>query len=54
MARSYFGSDVDARKVLNLKANPRLAVSVDLYSDDWSNLKGVMIQGTTRLIPPCH
>ena len=46
----YFGSDADARKVLNLKANPRLAVSVDLYSDDWSNLKGVMVQGTTRLI----
>jgi len=46
----YFASDNDARKVLNLKANPRIAVTVDLYSEDWSNLKGVMIQGTTRFI----
>jgi len=46
----YFASDAGARKVRNLKANPRIAVTVDLYSDDWSNLKGVMLQGTTRLI----
>jgi PPOX class probable F420-dependent enzyme len=46
----YFASDAGARKVKNLKANPRVAVTVDLYSDDWSNLKGVMLQGTTRLI----
>jgi len=46
----YFASDAGARKVRNLKANPRIAVAVDLYSDDWSNLKGVMLQGTTRLI----
>lgn len=46
----YFGSATDARKVLNLKANPRIAVTVDLYSDDWAALKGVMVQGTARLI----
>ena len=46
----YFGSGNDAQKVLNLKANPRLAVTVDLYSDAWANLKGVMVQGTARLI----
>src|SRR5947207_2935611 len=46
----YFASDAGARKVKNLKANPRIAVTVDLYSDDWSNLKGVMLQGTTRFI----
>ena len=46
----YFASDVGARKVLNLKANPRIAVTVDLYSDDWSNLKGVLLHGTTKLI----
>ena len=32
------GAGNDARKVLNLKANPRLAVTVDLYADDWKNL----------------
>ena len=46
----YFASGNDAQKVLNLQANPRLTVTVDLYSDDWSNLKGVMVQGTATLI----
>ncbi len=46
----YFGSGSDARKVLNLKRNSRVTVTVDLYSDDWANLKGVMVQGTARLI----
>jgi len=46
----YFASDTGARKVRNLKANPQIAVTVDLYSDDWSNLKGVLLQGTAGLI----
>ncbi len=46
----YFGSGNDGRKVLNLKANPHVTVTVDLYSDDWANLKGVMVQGTAKLI----
>src|SRR5438093_8349396 len=46
----YFASDNDARKVTNLRANPKLAVTVDLYAEDWSNLKGVMIQGRAAFI----
>ena len=46
----YFGSATDGRKVHNIKANPNITVTVDLYSDDWANLKGVMVQGTARLI----
>ena len=46
----YFGSGRGARKVRNLKANPRATVTVDLYSDAWESLKGVMVQGTARLI----
>jgi PPOX class probable F420-dependent enzyme len=46
----YFASDVGARKVRNLRVNPRVAVTIDLYADDWSNLKGVLLQGTTRFI----
>jgi nitroimidazol reductase NimA-like FMN-containing flavoprotein (pyridoxamine 5'-phosphate oxidase superfamily) len=46
----YFASGTDGRKVLNLKANARLAVTVDLYSDDWAHLKGVMVQGQAALI----
>jgi PPOX class probable F420-dependent enzyme len=45
-----FGSARDARKVRNLRANPRAAVTVDLYAEDWSSLRGVMIQGTATLV----
>ena len=46
----YFASEKDARKVRNLRTTPSIAVTVDLYSDDRSQLKGVMIQGTAKLI----
>ena len=46
----YFGSGDEARKVTNLRENPRIAVTVDLYSDDWSQIKGVMVNGTATLI----
>ena len=46
----YFGSGDDARKVLNLKDNPRIAVEIDVYSDAWAGLRGVLIQGMARLI----
>jgi PPOX class probable F420-dependent enzyme len=46
----YFASADDARKVKNLHDNPRVTVTVDLYSDHWGTLKGVMIQGRARLI----
>ena len=45
----YFASDPDARKIRNLRANPQIAMTVDVYGDDWSHLRGVLIQGTTRL-----
>lgn len=46
----YFASGKKGRKVLNLRANPKLALTVDLYSDDWDQIQGVMVQGTTRVI----
>jgi nitroimidazol reductase NimA-like FMN-containing flavoprotein (pyridoxamine 5'-phosphate oxidase superfamily) len=46
----YFGSGTDGRKVLNLRANPELALTVDHYSEDWDALRGVMVQGTAALI----
>ncbi len=46
----YFASENGARKIANLRANPRAALTVDLYADEWSNLRGVMIQGTATLI----
>jgi nitroimidazol reductase NimA-like FMN-containing flavoprotein (pyridoxamine 5'-phosphate oxidase superfamily) len=46
----YFGSGDDAQKVLNLKANPQIAVTIDVYTDVWPQLRGVMVQGRARLI----
>jgi len=46
----YFGAAGDSEKVRNIRANPRVAVVVDLYSDDWRQLKGVAVRGTARLI----
>lgn len=46
----YIGSGDDATKIRNLKANPHITVTVDLYSDHWASLKGVMIQGRAKLI----
>jgi len=46
----YFGSGGGAKKVENLRANPHVTVAADIYADDWSLLKGVMVQGTAVLI----
>ena len=46
----YFASETGARKIRNLRENPHVTVTVDLYSDAWANLKGVMIQGTAAII----
>ncbi len=46
----YIGSGDDATKVRNIKANPHVTVTVDLYSDHWAALKGVMVQGRAKLI----
>jgi PPOX class probable F420-dependent enzyme len=46
----YFGSGDDATKIRNIKANPHVTVTIDLYSDHWSTLRGVMVQGTATLI----
>ena len=46
----YLASGTDGRKVLNLRANPQLALTVDHYSEEWSTLRGVMVQGTAALI----
>jgi nitroimidazol reductase NimA-like FMN-containing flavoprotein (pyridoxamine 5'-phosphate oxidase superfamily) len=46
----YFGSYKNARKVANLRENPRISLTIDLYSEDWSQLRGVMVMGTVNLI----
>ena len=48
--RVYFGSGDDARKVKNVRENPWVTLTVDVYSDHWGTLRGVMIQGRATLI----
>ena len=48
--RLYFATGRDSLKVRHLRANPHLAVVVDLYAEDWSVLRGVMIQGSVSFI----
>jgi nitroimidazol reductase NimA-like FMN-containing flavoprotein (pyridoxamine 5'-phosphate oxidase superfamily) len=50
--RLYFGSGKDAAKVRNVRGTTRATVTVDTYSDAWSSLRGVMVQGTARVIEP--
>ena len=46
----YFASGNDGRKMKNLAEDPRVTVTVDSYSDVWPALRGVMVQGTAKLI----
>ena len=46
----YLGSADRGAKVRNIKANSRVTVTVDVYSDYWNGLKGVMVQGRAKLI----
>ena len=45
----YFATGNDSQKARNLQANRHLVVLVDLYSEDWTFLRGVMVQGTAKL-----
>jgi coenzyme F420-0:L-glutamate ligase / coenzyme F420-1:gamma-L-glutamate ligase len=40
------------RRVRNILENPQVALVVDHYSDNWSELAYLLIQGTAALLPP--
>src|SRR5213076_2604807 len=40
------------RRIRNILENPRVALVIDRYSDDWSELAYLLIQGTATLLPP--
>jgi PPOX class probable F420-dependent enzyme len=42
--------DHELKRVRNIRANPRVAVVVDDYSEDWSKLVYVLISGTAEII----
>ncbi|MGH7847064.1 MAG: pyridoxamine 5'-phosphate oxidase family protein [Candidatus Binatia bacterium] len=46
----YFASDKTAKKLKNLRRNPAVALAFDDYSESWSGIRGVMIQGKGKII----
>lgn len=48
--RIYFASEGNARKVRNLRRNPRVALVFDQYSENWKRLAGAMIVGTSTIV----
>jgi PPOX class probable F420-dependent enzyme len=48
--RLYFASDTKARKVRNIRAQPRVALSFDQYSENWKHLAGVMVVGKAAAV----
>lgn len=46
----YFGTGADSRKVRNIRANSSATITFDEYSDAWSRLSGIMLQGKARIV----
>jgi coenzyme F420-0:L-glutamate ligase/coenzyme F420-1:gamma-L-glutamate ligase len=40
------------KRIRNIAENPQVALAIDRYSDDWSTLAYLLIQGTASLLPP--
>ncbi len=47
--RIYFGTEKDAKKILNLRRNKNIALVYDDYSEAWSALRGIMIKGEATI-----
>ena len=43
-------TDTTSRKVRNLEANPRVTLVFDEYSEMWDLLRGVVIEGSVRIV----
>jgi PPOX class probable F420-dependent enzyme len=48
--RLYFASDKKARKVRNIRARPIVALSFDVYRENWGRLGGVMVIGKATVV----
>ena len=45
-------ADTSLKRVRNIERNPRVAIVIDDYSEDWSKLSYVLIIGTAVIISP--
>jgi nitroimidazol reductase NimA-like FMN-containing flavoprotein (pyridoxamine 5'-phosphate oxidase superfamily) len=48
--RIVFATDTVSKKVRNLRVEPRAAICVDEYSEDWTRLRQVIAWGEARLL----
>jgi len=48
--RFYVGTEANAKKVRNIQANADVTLVFDDYTECWSRLRGVMIQGHARVV----
>ncbi len=39
------------RRLVNIRANPRICVIIDEYDEDWSHLRFIIIHGTAAIEP---
>jgi nitroimidazol reductase NimA-like FMN-containing flavoprotein (pyridoxamine 5'-phosphate oxidase superfamily) len=46
----YLGTEAGAKKVRNIRNNPTVAIVFDDYTEAWSRLCGIMIQGRARVV----
>lgn len=46
----YFGTGRKAKKVRNIAGNPSVTVVFDEYTEAWSFLRGMMVQGKGRVV----
>jgi nitroimidazol reductase NimA-like FMN-containing flavoprotein (pyridoxamine 5'-phosphate oxidase superfamily) len=46
----YFGTERGARKMRNIEVNPNVTVVFDDYTEAWEYIRGVMFQGTARVV----
>ncbi len=46
----YLGTDRETAKVRNIRANPRVALVFDDYTEDWRHLRGVLVEGEARVV----
>jgi nitroimidazol reductase NimA-like FMN-containing flavoprotein (pyridoxamine 5'-phosphate oxidase superfamily) len=46
----YFPSGKKSKKIKNLKENSKVALICDDYTEIWSNLRGILIQGEATII----
>ena len=40
----------ELKRIRNIRTNPRVCLTVDTYSDDWSQLGFVMVRGTAAIV----